>query len=83
MPPTSNFGGGMREKLTASLIAKFQVPEGKKLIKIHDTEVRGLCVRVMASGLASFVFIRRPKGSNTPKEVTVGRCGEKSVDQAR
>ena len=73
----------MREKLTASLIAKLQVPEGKKLVKIHDTEVRGLCVRVMASGLASFVFIRRPKGSNTPKEVTVGRCGEMSVDQAR
>ena len=73
----------MREKLTASLIAKLQVPEGKKLIKIQDTEVRGLCVRLMASGLASFVFIRRPKGSNTPKEVTVGRCGEISVDQAR
>ena len=73
----------MREKLTASLIAKLEVPEGKKLVKIHDTEVRGLCVRVMASGLASFVFIRRPKGSNSPKEITVGRCGEMSVDQAR
>ena len=73
----------MREKLTASLIAKLQVPEGKKLVKIHDTEVRGLCVRMMASGMASFVFIRRPKGSNTPKEITVGRCGEMSVDQAR
>ena len=73
----------MREKLTASLIAKLQVPEGKKLVKIHDTEVRGLCVRVMASGMASFVFIRRPKGSNTPKEITVGRCGDMSVDQAR
>ncbi len=73
----------MRERLTASLIAKLQVPEGKKLVKIHDTEVRGLCVRVMALGMASFVFIRRPKGSNTPKEITVGRCGEMSVDQAR
>ena len=59
------------------------MPGGKKLVKIHDTEVRGLCVRVMASGLASFVFIRRPKGSNTPKEITVGRYGEMSVDQAR
>ena len=73
----------MREKLTASLVAKLQVPEGKKLVKIHDTEARGLCVRVMASGLASFVCIRRPKGTNKPKEVTVGRCGEISVDQAR
>ena len=73
----------MREKLTASLIAKLQVPEGKKLVKIHDTEVRGLCVRMMASGMASFVFIRKPKGSNTPKEITVGRFGEMSVDQAK
>ena len=73
----------MREKLNASLIGKLQVPKGKKLIKIHDTEVRGLCVRLMASGLVSFVFIRRPKGSNTPKEITIGRCGEMSVDQAR
>ena len=73
----------MREKLTASLIAKLQVPEGKKQVKIHYTEVCGLCVRLMASGLARFVFIRRPKGSNAPKEITVGRCGEMSVDQAR
>ena len=29
------------------------------------------------------MFIRRPKGSNTPKEITVGRCGAMSVGQAR
>ena len=72
----------MREKLTASLIAKRRVPEGKRQVKIYDTEVSGLCVRVMASALASFVFIRGLKGSNTPKGVAVGRCGEMSVDQA-
>ena len=54
----------MREKLTASLIAKLQVPEGKKLVKIHDTEVRGLCVRMMASGMASFVFIEKANTSD-------------------
>lgn len=73
----------MRQKLTASVIAKLQVPEGQKLMRTYDTEVGGLCVRVMASGLASFVFIRRPKGSNKPREVTIGRCGEMSVEKAR
>ena len=73
----------MRQKLTASVIAKLQVPEGQKLMRIYDTEVSGLCVRVMASGLASFVFIRRPKGSSKPREVTIGRCGEMSVEKAR
>ena len=71
----------MRQKLTASVIAKLQVPEGQKLMRTYDTEVGGLCVRVMASGLASFVFIRRPKGSNKPREVTIGRCGEMSVEK--
>ena len=52
-------------------------------MRAYDTEVSGLCVRVMASGLASFVFIRRPKGSNKPREVTIGRCGEMSVEKAR
>ena len=58
----------MREKLTASLIAKLQVPEGKKLFKIHDTEVRGLCVRVIASGLASCLssLFQKQKGRPEP-----------------
>ena len=72
----------MRQKLAASLIAKLQVLEGQKPSRTYDTEVGGLCVRVMSTGLASFVFIRGPKGSNKPREVTIGRCGEMSVEKA-
>jgi hypothetical protein len=35
--------------LTATLVAKLTVPDGKKSIKIFDTEVAGLGVRKMAS----------------------------------
>ena len=32
----------MRRKLTATLVAKLTVPDGKKSIKVFDTEVAGL-----------------------------------------
>ena len=51
----------MRRKLTATLVAKLTVPDGKKSIKIFDTEVAGLGVRKMATGIASFIFEKRPK----------------------
>jgi hypothetical protein len=53
----------MRRKLTATLISKLTVPDGKKSIKIFDTEVAGLGVRKMATGIASFIFEKRPKGA--------------------
>ena len=52
----------MRRKLTATLVAKLTVPDGKKSIKVFDTEVAGLGVRKMATGIASFIFEKRPKG---------------------
>jgi hypothetical protein len=39
----------MRRKLTATLVAKLTVPDGKKSIKVFDTEVAGLGVRKMAT----------------------------------
>ena len=48
----------MRKKLTASVIAKLSVPEGKSYIKLFDTEVTGLGVRITASGVASFIFVQ-------------------------
>jgi hypothetical protein len=38
----------MRRKLTATLVAKLTVLDGKKSIKVFDTEVAGLGVRKMA-----------------------------------
>jgi integrase len=73
----------MRRKLTATLVAKLTVPDGKKSIKIFDTEVAGLGVRKMATGIASFIFEKRPKGAAAAKQITLGRCGDWTVDQAR
>ena len=62
----------MRRKLTATLVAKLTVADGKKSIKIFDTEVVGLGVRKMATGIASFIFEKRPKGAVAAKQITLG-----------
>ena len=66
----------MQRKLTATLVAKLTVPNGKKAIKIFDTEVAGLGVRKMATGIAGFIFEKRPKGAVSAKQITLGRCGD-------
>ena len=53
----------MRKKLTNTVIAKLAVPEGKQSVKLFDTDVGGLGVRRMASGVASFIFEMRPQGA--------------------
>jgi len=73
----------MRRKLTAKSIATLDVPDGKRQVKVFDTEVAGLAVRKMASGIATFIFEKRPKGASAAKQITIGRCGDWSVDQAR
>ena len=65
----------MRRKLTATLISKLTVPDGKKSIKIFDTEVAGLGVRKMATGIASFIFEKRgtiKAGYNISKGGAIG-----------
>ena len=37
----------------------------------------------MATGIASFIFEKRPKGAVAAKQITLGRCGDWTVDQAR
>ena len=73
----------MRTKLTNTVIAKLAVPEGKQSVKLFDTDVGGLGVRKMASGVATFIFEMRPKGVGAMKQVKIGRCGDISVDHAR
>ena len=73
----------MRKTLTNTVIAKLVVPEGKQSIKLFDTDVGGLGVRKMASGVATFMFEIRPKGAGSMKQVKISRCSDMSVDQAR
>ena len=64
----------MRKKLSASVIGRITVPEGKRFVKCFDTEIAGLGVRKMASGVATFIFERRPRGATVAKQITLGRC---------
>ena len=73
----------MRKKLTNTVIAKVAVPEGKQSVKLFDTDVGGLGVRKMASGVSTFIFEMRPQGAGSMKQVKIGRCGDMSVDHAR
>ena len=73
----------MRKKLTATTIANLQVEEGRAYAKLFDTEVTGLGVRKTAKGVASFIFEKRPAGSSVAKQITLGRCKDWSIEQAR
>ena len=73
----------MKQKITASVVAKLQCPAEKGQAWVRDTEVSGFAVRITNKGIKSFVFEKRPKGASQVKQITIGRCGEWSVEQAR
>jgi hypothetical protein len=73
----------MRQKITASVVAKLNCPSEKAQAWVRDSEVSGFAVRITNKGIKSFVFERRPKGVARVKQITIGRCGEWSVEQAR
>ena len=73
----------MRKKLTASIITKLQVPEGKRYVKLFDSEVPGLAVRKMASGVTTFIVERRRRGSSVAKQITICHAAHYTVEQAR
>ena len=73
----------MRQKITASVVAKLNCPSEKAQAWVRDSEVSGFAVRITNKGVKSFVFERRPKGVAQVKQITIGRCGEWSVEQAR
>jgi hypothetical protein len=73
----------MKQKITASLVAKIRCPAEKGQVWVRDTEVSGFAVRITNKGIKSFVFEKRPNGVAQVKQITIGRCGEWSVKQAR
>jgi integrase len=69
-------------RLTKDAIDRAVPPEaGRKERFIRDDEVRGLGVRVCASGEKSFIFEARIKGR--PRRMTLGRWPDLNVAQAR
>ena len=50
---------------------------------VWDTEVSGFSVRITNKVIKSFVFEKWPKGVARVQQITIGRCGEWSVEQER
>jgi hypothetical protein len=73
----------MKQKITASVVTKLQCPAEKGQAWVRDTEVSGFSLRITNKGIKSFVFEKRPKGAAKIKQITIGRCGEWSFEQAR
>ena len=73
----------MREKLKASYIAKLECPKERDQLRVFDTEVTGLPVRVTKLGAKTFIFEKRPRGSKKVKQEKIGSCLDFSIEQAR
>jgi hypothetical protein len=52
----------MKQKITASVVAKLLCPAEKEQAWVRDTEVSGFSVRITNKGIKSFVFEKRPRG---------------------
>jgi integrase len=70
-----------KEKLTDRRLKTLKPAD--KPFEIMDSDVRGLGVRVMRSGVKSFILFRRFPGSKHPARRSLGTYGEISLAQAR
>ena len=82
-PPLFSLRGMMKKKLNNTVIANLTCPSDKSSIKLSDSEVTGLKVRVTSNGIKSFIFEKRPKGTGKLKLETIGRVSDISIEQAR
>ena len=75
----------MAEKLNQSLIKKLAVPAGKREVIVWDSEVKGLGVRVTASGTKSYILkLRIGKGRDAPiRKPRIGAVEDMTPDKAR
>jgi integrase len=67
--------------LTKTVVDKLSPPVGRDQAFYRDDQLKGFAVRVMASGVKSFVVEKLIKGK--VKRITLGRYGELTVEQAR
>ena len=56
---------------------------GEQPFEVMDSQVRGLGIRVMPSGVKTFILRRRYPGSTQPARRSLGTYGEMSLAQAR
>src|SRR5262249_56558103 len=65
----------MAGKLTETRIARAKVPPGKTQAFLWDTAVTGLGVRILPTGLRTFWFMYRPRGSGRSVNSRMVRIG--------
>lgn len=70
-----------RVKLTAGRIEKFNCPQDKSQVFLHDSDTPGLCVRA-THGARSFVFQSRLRGGETIRR-TIGDVRAWKIEEAR
>ena len=70
-----------RVHLTTDRIRKLVTPEGVQRLYIFDDAPKHLCVRVMATGVKSFVFASKLKG--VPLRITIGSTDDWLLDKVR
>ncbi len=62
-------------------------PAKRRHMRVMDTEVQGLGMRVRPSGVKTFVYYRRlPDNNESPRKIiefTIGKYGDVSLEQAR
>ena len=66
-----------KEKLTDRRLKTLKPAD--KPYEIMDSDVRGLGIRVMPSGVKSFILFRRFPGSKNPARRSLGTYGEMSL----
>jgi integrase len=70
-----NFSKGRIEALA--------LPVNGQRLEFHDTQAKGLLLRITSTGTKTFCFYRWIKGSAKPERITLGRFPAMTVEQAR
>ena len=68
-------------RLTKTVVDKIEPPIDRDQAFYRDDQLKGFAVRVMASGVKSFVVEKLVSGK--VRRMTLGRYGELTVEQAR
>ncbi len=73
----------MNRKLTKRLVEAMRIPSGAREAFAWDTELPGFGIRILPSGIRTFLIQYRPTNSRRTRRYKIGRFGPLTVDQAR
>jgi integrase len=78
---TETVEGNRHAKLTKRTVSALTPAGGRYMV--WDTELRGFGLRVEPSGAMSYLVRYRPRGSARQRQITIGRHGVLTADEAR